>query len=33
VVAHATNDQPNNKQSIGAVMDVTQANQTEEQLS
>jgi hypothetical protein len=33
VVEHATNDQPNNKQFIGAVMDVTQAKQTEEQLS
>jgi C4-dicarboxylate-specific signal transduction histidine kinase len=32
VVAHATNDQPNNKQFIGAVMDVTRAKQTEEQL-
>jgi PAS domain S-box-containing protein len=32
VVAHATSDQPNNKQFIGAVMDVTRAKQTEEQL-
>jgi PAS domain S-box-containing protein len=31
VVAHATGDQPNNKQFIGAVVDVTRAKQTEEQ--
>jgi PAS domain S-box-containing protein len=32
VVAHANSDQPNNKQFIGAVMDVSRAKQTEEQL-
>ncbi|MFL9965164.1 PAS domain S-box protein [Paraburkholderia sediminicola] len=32
VVAHATNDQPNNRLLIGAVMDVTGAKQTEERL-
>jgi hypothetical protein len=32
VVAHATNEHPNNKQFIGAAMDVTPAKQTEEQL-
>jgi PAS domain S-box-containing protein len=32
VVAHRTTGQPDNKQLIGAVMDVTEAKQTEEQL-
>ncbi|WP_082855303.1 ATP-binding protein [Paraburkholderia phytofirmans] len=32
VVAHAANGQPNNRRFIGAVMDVTRAKQTEEQL-
>jgi uncharacterized membrane protein YccC len=32
VVAHATNDPPNHKQFLGAVMDVMQAKQPEEQL-
>jgi hypothetical protein len=32
VLAHATNGQPNNRLFIGAVMDVTRAKQTDEQL-